>query len=350
MTDKTEKATPYKLLKAKEKGQVSKSSELVNSLSLFVILGLLLIAWPRQLTEVKELAKELLISAATYPLTLDKLIGLNQLILSKLLNLWLPLGLSAVLTTILATLIQTGFVWSTAPLAPDFKRLNPIKGLQKFHSIKTLFDALKSILKVLVASLALYLILKSELAAIFQLALKNPAANYAMLINKLLLILIKLLLVCMVFALADTLFTRWKYLRDQRMSKQDIKDELTQREGNPKIKAKIKQLQYQLRQKTASLKQVQQADVVITNPTHLAIALTYDKQSMPAPKVVCKAQNELAKQVKQLAKKHGVPLIENKLFARALYKSVALNQCISPELFPVAAGIFREIYKQRKPQ
>ena len=156
-------------------------------------------------------------------------------------------------------------------------------------------------------------------------------------------------LLALVFAISmiDKGYTRWKFSKDNRMSKQEIKDEYRQRNGDPKIKAKIKQLQQQLRKKTTSLKHVKTADVVITNPTHLAVVLKYDRGLMPAPKVVCKAQGELVKNIKLLAKRHQIPIIENKKFARALFATVDLNQWISREHFPLAAMIFREIYRQK---
>ena len=131
------------------------------------------------------------------------------------------------------------------------------------------------------------------------------------------------------------------------MSKQELKDEYRQREGDPKIKSKIKQLQHQLRQKTASLEQIKTADVVITNPTHLAIVLKYDRGLMPAPKVVCKVQGELVKQVKLLAARHQVPIIENKPLARVLFATSDVNQWVHREHFPMVASIFRDIYRQK---
>ena len=160
-------------------------------------------------------------------------------------------------------------------------------------------------------------------------------------------LLLQLILILFALAMIDKLYTRWKFAKDNRMSKQEIKDEHKQREGDPKIKSRIRQLQQKMRQKTASLNQVQTADVVITNPTHLAIALKYDRGLMPAPKVVCKAQGELAKHVKLIAARHQIPIIENKTFARALFATTDLNQWITREHFPIAATIFREIFRQR---
>lgn len=348
MTEKTEQATPYKLEQSRKKGQVSKSIELTNSLSLLVMLGMITALWPQTLFDVRNLLRQMLHSAAGFSVSVDNISHLQHLILNKLTSLWLPFALAGVLTTILATMAQTGIIWSTTPLIPDFKRLSLNQGLKKLFSLKTCFEALKSLLKLVFAFILLYCVLKHHLPAIIQLIMTPAIQAPAIMMHHLLTVLFQLLLLLSALAILDKFYTRWKYSKDTRMTKQEVKDEHKQKEGDPKVKSKIKQLQAQLRQKTASLKQVQTADVIITNPTHLAIALKYDPALMSAPKVVCKAQDEMVVQVKQIAKRYGVPLIENKVFARALHQSIELNQVISRELFPMAAGIFRRLEKHRR--
>ena len=175
----------------------------------------------------------------------------------------------------------------------------------------------------------------------------NPANLPSLMVPLLSKIMLQLLVLLFALAILDALYTRWKFGKDNRMSKQDLKEEYRQREGDPKIKSKIKQLQYQLRQKTASLEKVKTADVVITNPTHFAVVLKYDRGLMPAPKVVCKAQGELVKQVKRLAKRHHVPIIENKPLARLLFAASDLNQWVNREHFPMVAAVFRDIYRKK---
>lgn len=348
MSEKTEKATPHKLQKAKEKGQVSKSVELTTCLSLLVMLGMIAALWPRTAQEIQDLMRHVLVHAAHYSLNLDNVHYLLVLILSKLIHLWLPLALAGGLAIILGTIAQTGLIWSSTPLTPDFKRLNPAAGFKKVFSLKLCFDAFKNLFKLSLAVISLFFILKKDLPEIMHLGLTSPTQYPNHLMHFLLKAIFQLLLVLCFIAIIDKGYTLWKYKKDNRMSKQEVKDEHKQREGDPKIKSKIKQLQQQLRQKTASLSQVKTADVVITNPTHIAIALRYDKQVMPAPKVVCKAQGEMVHQVKEIARKHNIPIIENKAFARALHHSIELNHWISYDLFPVAADIFRNIYKQRQ--
>ncbi|CDZ77070.1 Flagellar biosynthetic protein FlhB [Legionella massiliensis] len=347
MSDKTEKATPYKLQKAKEKGQVNKSNELITSFFLILMIIASAALWP-SLGQLKALLTQLLSLATRFSLSTDALIKLQHLILTSLLNLWLPFALAAVLSLILATLSQTGFIWTMVPLKPDLKRLNPIQGLKRLFSAKMLVDTGKSSLKLVLAFSLIIISLHHNLATLLKFMVLSPVEHPVLIRSLLFKTLLQLLALLFALALVDKLYVGWKYKKDNRMTKQEVKDEYRQREGDPKIKAKIRQLQQQMRQKNAALEQVKTADVVVTNPTRLAIALKYEPGSMPAPKVVCKAQGEFAAQVRALAQRHKVPLIENKAFARALFATIDLNQWISQEHFPTAALIFREIYRQRE--
>ncbi len=346
MSQKTEKATPFKLQKAKEKGQVSKSTELNTCICLLVTVGIITALWPKILIQISSITSRLLLSSSL-PFNVDHVMKLQQFLWSKILNMWLPLALTGVLTIVLTTIAQTGLVWTSTPLVPDFKRINLAQGMKKLFSTKTLFEGIKTNLKLLFIVVFLFFSIKHQIPHLMQLSLTTPKQDPSLMMRFLLKIMFQLVVLLGFFAVIDQLYTRWKFQKDQRMSKQDLKDEYKQREGDPKIKVKIRQLQQQLRQKTASLNQVKTADIVITNPTHLAIALKYDKTTMPAPKVVSKGQDELAWQIKKLAKKHGVPVIENKPFARALFDSIDLNQWITRDLYPIAAGIFRTLYQQK---
>ncbi|KTC87779.1 EscU/YscU/HrcU family type III secretion system export apparatus switch protein [Legionella drozanskii] len=347
MSEKTEKATAYKLQKAKKEGQVSKSIELNTTVHL---IGLLLVTnalWPAELHQIKALLTQLLAFATQLPFQWDQLSKLYQFLLSNLVSLWLPFALTSFLCLSLASIAQTGFVWSTKPLIPNLRRLNLIQGVKRLFSSKTLFDTVKSCLKLCLSFSLILFTLPREINSLLLLLTQSPQSHPNLIMHLILKLVLQLLLLLLALAMLDKLYTNWKFKKDNRMTKQEVKDEYRQREGDPKIKLKIKQLQQQLRQKTASLNQIKTADVVITNPTHLAIALKYDRGSMPAPKVVFKARGEFANQAKTLAQRHKIPIIQNKAFAQALFASVELNHCLSSEHFPVAALIFREIYRQR---
>lgn len=201
-------------------------------------------------------------------------------------------------------------------------------------------------MKLSAALILILITLKQHLPYILNLSFIQPSRYPQFMMYFILKCLFQLLLLLSLLSIFDVLYKRWSFHKEQRMSKQDIKDEYRQKEGDPKIKSKIKQLQWTLRQKTASLNEIKNADVVITNPSHLAIALQYKRGLMPAPKVVCKGQDELARQIRILARKHAIPIIENKAFARLLYQSTDLNQWIDSSLYPIAAPIFRDLYQQ----
>ncbi|CAM2804816.1 flagellar biosynthesis protein FlhB [Legionella worsleiensis] len=344
MSEKTEQPTSYKLQKAKEKGQASKSIELTTCIALFVMLGMISALWPRKLQELKLIFKHILNLAGHARLNTDNIIHLHQFILAQLINLWLPFALASGLTIVLCSLAQTGIIWSTVPLTPDFKRLSLTQGFKKLFSIKTGVDALKNSCKLGLTFLVLLILIKTHLPHILSLTRTSPLEAPEFMMSFLIKMALPVLTMLLVIAFFDRFFMRWKFHKDQRMSKQDIKDEYKQREGDPKIKSKIKQLQHQLRQKTNSLSAVKHADVVVTNPTHIAIALQYDRNSMPAPKVVCKATGEMVGEVKKIARKFNIPIIEHKPLARILYQTIELNQWISKDLYPATAAVFRELY------
>jgi len=347
MSEKTEKATPYKLQKAKEKGQVSKSIELNTTI---LLIGLLLVCnalWPTVLEQIKSLLLQLFISAVQEPFQCDQIIKLLQFILSNLITLWLPFALTVFFCFALSNIAQTGFVWSTIGLKPDFKRLNMIHGFKRLFSSKNLFDAGKSCIKLCLSFTLISVSLSREMNNLLLLLTYAPQEHPKLIMHFMLTLTFQLLFLLLALSILDKLYINWKFKKDQRMSKQEVSDEYRQREGDPKIKLKIKQLQQQLRQKSASLQQVKTADVLITNPTHLAIALKYERQVMPAPKVVFKARGDFAHQAKTLAQRHKIPIIQNKSFAQSLFTTIDLNQWINAEHFPIAAVIFRDIYRQQ---
>ena len=347
MSEKTEQATSYKLKKAKEKGQVNKSTELTTYSTLLVALGLLNLLWPGHLNKVQAILSHVLNLAAHITFTPGNVAQLIRVVSISLIYLWLPLAFAVVSSIILSTQVQTGLTWSPAALAPNFNRLNIGNGIKKLFSLTPCFEALKSLVKLVCSFVLLMFIFQTQLSHLVQSALTQPiTTNLHLMIRFILNTAVQVVLILLLLAFIDKKFTRWKFNKDQRMSKQEVKEEHRQKEGDPKIKNKIRQLQFQLRQKTAALKQIKTADVIITNPTHIAIALKYERGEMPAPKVVYKAQNKMVSPVKELAKKYGIPIVEHKTLARMLHYSTDLNEYINKELFPLTAQVFRELYRQ----
>ncbi|MCW8451416.1 EscU/YscU/HrcU family type III secretion system export apparatus switch protein [Legionella quinlivanii] len=343
MSEKTETATAYKLKKAKEKGQVSKSSELINTTQLAVILLLLWLYGTKGWQQMLAVSQEQLHLTGHLHFSLKTVTYIFKLLTTNLLYLWLPFALILVATTIVCSLVQTGFVWSAAPLSPRFERIGPVAGFKRLFSTKIVFDLLKNLLKIALTGLIGFYSLRQTQASFLKLSSVMPAQLPMAILQLMLRMLCPLVVVLLAISLIDKLYTRRKFAKEQRMSKQEVKEEYRQREGDPKIKSRIRQLQSELRKRSASFEQVKTADLVITNPTHYAIALKYDRLTMPAPKLICKGRNEQARIIKKLALRHQIPLVENKAFARRLYASVDLNQWIRREHFPAAAAIYKQL-------
>lgn len=346
MSEKTEKATPYKLKKAKEQGQVAKSAELNAVISSLVLLMVLMALWRQDLSGLVFILKKLLTMAGGFYFSIANLQTLCHWVLSALVSLWLPLILALSITIILTNIGQTGFIWTAKPIVPDFNRLNPVTGFKRIYSMRLFFDLGKNVLKLTLVSIAIGLFLYWQLPAYIRCIESNPQSNTILLVQLVIKSLFTVISVLAVFALIDYWFTRWKYGRDNRMTKHEVQEEYKQREGNPKIKQKIRKLQQEMLQKINSLRQVKEADVIITNPTRLAIALKYDRGVMPAPRLLCKGRGEQAAQIRKIARRHQIPLIENKELAQALFKEVELNHWINPAQYAMAAAVYRTLYQQ----
>ncbi|QBR84001.1 EscU/YscU/HrcU family type III secretion system export apparatus switch protein [Legionella israelensis] len=345
MSEKTEKASPFKLKKAKERGQVAKSNELNTILTLFIFCLLSLALWQQLFNDLLALFKKIIISSFDFHYSITHIHGLFYALYSSLLSHWLPFALAIALSIILSTIGQTGFVWSVKPLVPDFRRLNPVMGMKRIFSVRLFFDLSKNVTRLPVVLITAVIILYGSLSKLIYLIYLSPQKAAPEILHLILKILFHILLGLSVIACLDALYTHWKYRRDQRMSKQEIRDEYKQREGDPKIKRKIKQSQQQMREKMISLNQVKQADVIVTNPTSLAIALKYERGLMPAPKVLCKGQGEIALQIRKIALQNQIPIIEHVLLARTLFREIHLNHSLKPIHFAMAAEVFREVYR-----
>lgn len=347
MSEKTEKATPYRLKKSKEQGKVSKSNELNTCIFMLVMLATTAALWPSVLMQLKQWFLRLFMLSTHFAFSVDNIMHLQHILLTQLSSLWLPFAIAALLTIIATTIAQTGFVWSFVPMNPNFQRINIINGFKQLFSSKLLFETVKNILKLTMASFVIWLSIKHELLNCLHLITAQPSQLPSLMMLTLGKILLHLILVLLAIASIDKLYTRWKYAKDNRMSKQEIIDEYRQREGDPKIKGKIKQLHQQQRQQTKSLASIKTADVIIKHSNTMAIALKYDKGQMPAPKVIGKGQGDLATRITQIATQYHITIIENKSLTEALFTTTHLNQSINRELYPLVAPIFRDLYRRR---
>ncbi|MBU2705923.1 EscU/YscU/HrcU family type III secretion system export apparatus switch protein [Zooshikella marina] len=345
-SEKTEQPTQFRLQEARKKGQLAKSMEVTG---LTVITVFVLVVSGYGINSIIEIAKS---TQATLDLTefaADKKTIFDAIKDSFTMTCSMLFSLSAiaVVAGILGNILQTGIIFSSAPLKWDIQKINPIKGFKKLFSIKSLFDLLKSVIKIAILVTILYLYHEEIVSAVIRLhqqELYQGMISILHILSKLCITVIGLLLA---LSILDYLFTRKQYIKQLKMTKQEVKDEYKRREGDPLIKQKRKELQNKLRQQTDGLNNVKNSDVVITNPTHIAVAISYQRNKMDAPKVVAMGADNLAKQIRYEAAKASVPIIEKPTLARALYKKAVINSTIPESTFLDIAIILHKIYQQR---
>lgn len=345
--DKQFDATPRKLEQARKEGQVVKSKDFSTAVSLLilfsVIFGLAPFIWD-QIVQVFTLLYEQIPNAHT------EQIGYTYILLVAVKGAALIIGpilAIAWLVAVLADFVQVGPLVAIAPLMPKLDKLNPTKYFKNIMSIKTLFELFKNIVKVVILGYIGWMVYKDHIESILMLA--SVDNNFAVMIEFGKLItefIFKACIAFLIIAAADYGVTKWKFLKDQKMSFKEIKDEYKNSEGDPNVKAQLRQRRMQMLQQGA-MDAVPTADFVVTNPTHVACALKYVAEEMDSPMLIAKGTELIAKKIIEIAKEHNVPVIENPPVARALFKMVDINQPIPPELYKAVAEILMFVYKMK---
>lgn len=341
--EKTEEPTPKKIEDAREKGNVPKSMDAAGFVPLLagvVAIMLMLPYFGQRLTNIYNFCASVMGTGLT-PSVLTNII---TTIIIQMLLIVLPLALIIMVAGVLGNVMQFGFIFTTEPLTPDLSKIDPIKGLGRLFSMKKVVETLKIILKVsAVFGTAFYFFLTfvKELPHTMFFSMFD---QLAWLKEKILILAAVMLLLFMIIAIADIFITRYNYFNDLKMSKQEVKDEYKQMDGDPQVKGRIRQLQMQAAKKRM-MQNIPAADVIITNPTHYAVALRYDKEQEDAPVVLAKGVDFLALQIKKIGLENGVHIIENPPLARELYKLCDIDRQIPAHLFGAVAQVLSFVYK-----
>jgi flagellar biosynthetic protein FlhB len=342
--EKTEPATPKRLQEMREKGQVAKSREvpsvaiLIAGLLIFYFLGATMIR------DFMDLMKWSFTNAGTMQLKEANLHWLLIELLQRGLKIVAPLFVVLVLVGLASNYVQVGFLFSTQAIAPKFSKLNPLKGLGRMFSKQALVELVKSLLKIGVVGCVTYLTVKGELKYIVPLMDKELWSVLSYIGTVCFKILLRTSWVLIVLAVLDFVFQRWDFLQEAKMSKQEIKDEFKQREGDPLIKSRVRQAQRAMA-KRRMMESVPKADVVITNPVHLAVALEYSTHGMPAPQLTAKGSRLVAERIKEIARQNHIPIVENKPLAQALFKGVEIGQEIPTVFYKAVAEVLTYVYQ-----
>ncbi len=340
--ERTEKATAKRRADFREKGQVAQSKEVHTA----VLLSTTLLFWffyaPRFWNQLSSLTSGLWNKAGEFTVSPDAIVDLTGFILQKLAFLIGPLLLLVLVISFFSSFLQIGWLFTTKPLIPDIAKLDPIKGAKKFFSKKSLVEVIKSLAKVLLVGAVAYSTVIDKFDG--ALILVDMDVNQTLLfVGKVAaLILLKCCGILIFLAVLDYMFVRWSMEQQMMMTKQETKEEFKEAEGDPHVKSRIRSIQFQIARKRM-MAEVPKADVIITNPTHISVALAYRRGEMEAPQVVAKGADHLAMKIREIARENGVPIIENVPVARALHK-VEIGSSIPEEMFKAVAEILAYVY------
>jgi len=343
--DKTEDASARKLSQAREKGQVLSSKE-VNNFA--ILLGATLVVGLAGPFMMRELAKSLLIFIER-PDMID-VSGSGELMIDMLLGVGLAIAPALALLVVLAALgilMQIGWLISPESIQPKLEKISPISGAKRLFSLKSVVELMKGIVKMILVGFVAYLIVKPEFSRIelmVQMDLKELLDETHLVAIE---IFIGVLAVAAVIAVVDYLYQRYEFMNQMKMSKQEVRDEHKQTEGDPHVKARLRQLRME-RARTRMMAEVPKATVVVTNPTHFAVALKYEMDDMAAPRVVAKGVDAVALRIREVAKENDVPIVENRPLARALYDNAELDEEIPEEYFKAVAEVISYVFKMNQ--
>lgn len=341
--EKTEQPTGKRRRDARKKGNVFQSKDICTVVMLVGVFLMMKFMIPYIYT-VSRGYMEWIINGIGQDVEDMFSVKLALVFMSALLRCALPLLLCAMLLGILSHGVQTRFNVSFYPVKPKFSKLNPINGIKNMFTMKRVVELLKNLIKIALLLVLLYNIVIDDVVQMARMVDMRPLNSAAFMFSMIFNLVMKVCLAFAVVAFFDYLYQRWEYEKDLRMTKQEVKDEFKQTEGNPQIKGRIRSLQRQMAM-SRMIQKVPQADVIIRNPTHYAIALKYDPHVSSAPIVLAKGQNELALRIVKVGEENGVFITENRPLARDLYESCELDREIPAEFYGAVAEILVYIYK-----
>ncbi len=346
--EKTEKATPKKRRDQRKEGNVASSKDVIAVASLIGCFYCLQMLFPM----IYESLRDTMIFQISAVESIDELslgnlqmLGMKAVtVLSKCI---FPLGVISLAIGVVATGIQTRFNVTTKPLKFKLSKLNPLKGLKNMFSLKQVVELLKAVIKIIILGVILYGILKDEIVVIAQMMDIDPLSSSAYILKEIMSMVLKISMVFAAIAGFDYFYQRWSYEKNLKMTKEEVKEEYKQTEGDPKIKGKIRSLQQSMA-RSRMMQAVPDADVIIRNPTHYAVALRYDIDKDNAPVVIAKGQDLIALKIVEIGEAHKVTVIENKPLARGIYASTPLGGQIPAEYYGVVAEILVEVFRMNK--
>jgi len=345
--EKTESATPKKKSESKKKGQVAKSKELSSTFTLITSILLMIILGGYVLDNLEGVLSLFLSNYLTFTLTEYTFKTVLLVSLIKFGILILPIMVPIMIMGIVASLMQSGFIFTGEPLKADLKKLDPISGFKKIFSMRSVVDLLKNLVIVSTIAYVAYSFIKSNYLSIMTYGSLKIEAILGVFGSLVIAIFFKIAIIMLIISIIDFAYQHYKHNKELKMSVQEIKEEYKQQEGDPQIKAKIRQKQREMAS-SRMMQQVPDATVVITNPTHLAIAIKYEQGGEGAPIVTAMGADNVAIKIKEVASESDIPIIENKPLARLIYNELEIGSEIPADMYQAVAEILALVYKLKK--
>ncbi|NVJ62227.1 MAG: EscU/YscU/HrcU family type III secretion system export apparatus switch protein [Gammaproteobacteria bacterium] len=343
--DKSEEATPFKLREARKKGQVAKSIELNNWFMLFSFSVGIIALWSMIASGFERHLFDFFKMAGQISADQGSMVRLFEISSMELLSVFGGLIILLTVTAVLSNILQTKPLFSTHPIKPDFTKLNPAKGFKKLFNRKVLFELLKALLKTVMLFIVAYMIVYVFIDDFYKVSFSQKdtlTSNILFILLKIALVLLAMMVITLIM---DWIFSTKDFARQMRMSKRDVKDEHKRHEGHPEVKSKRREIQKELLKKSASIKNIKDSDVIITNPTEFAIALKYNKNSMVAPKVIAKGKGKFAAKIRKKAAEFNKPILRRPPLARKLFRECDIDGFIPPDSFQEVAKVYQSLMK-----
>lgn len=348
--EKTEEATDKRKREAIEKGNVAKSQDMGAVIGMLIGLIMLKNYGSGMYNDIALYMRRIFsfqITTSANGIGIHEAVTLFSQFSLLVLKVLVPLLFAIALGGIAVNIFQTGFILTFEPFMPKFDKLNPINGIQNLFTMKNVAEIIKSIIKIIVVAYVPYDTIGSQMPMFVRMIQISPLTGFGILGGMMFDMAFKILMILLILALADFKFQQWRHNEDMKMSKDEVKDEYKQQEGDPKVKQKIKEKQRQASQRK-QMSEVPKATVVVTNPTHIAVAIKYEIGQQTAPIIVAMGAGLIAQKIKEIAAENDVPIVENKPLARALFKKANVGDEIPQEFWQTVVEILANVYRQKR--
>ena len=342
--EKTEAPTDKRRTEARQKGTVAKSTEINSVLVLLVGLFMLKFFGPWMMKELSSWMTELFQSIADPDFTVRRLMEITVRTIVVMLKVIAPVCAGIMVIGLVANIMQIGFLFTMQPLTPNLSKINPISGFGRLFSMRSGVEAIKNIVKLVIIGLVAYWTIKSEWDKIMILADASVGTIVAFTATTAYKIILRIALVLVILAILDYAYQRYTHEKKLKMTKQEVKEERKQMEGDPQVKSRVRSLQREMARRRM-MQEVPRATVVVTNPTFIAIAMRYEPAESDAPVVLAKGKRIIAERIRAIALENGIPIIEDKPLARVMYDKVTVGFPIPSEFFTAVAEIMAYVYR-----